>query len=400
RLKLNIIKNENCLVCISGGANSTTLTHLVGNTIYNSQGRKMFFKAELIYIDESVLYENKYKQSNLQKIEELAKKCQLKLNVLHLSDIYNDLFEKIPLINEEQRTLFDQKLIKFLNLFKNVASCQEDIVQFIKTQLYIEYAYKNNFNRIFLGSCGQRLASKIFSLFSKGRGGSADNEIQFIDWVEYEQMKNFFGSESEFQNKIGIGRPLKDFLNKEVLNYLHLNDLLGFLVDRPYYICENNKQNSKLPGFGNIDFIMENFIDNIQENFCSTTHTILHTSEKIIKKFTPKEGILQRCPLCFQFRDQIKNILEIETFDSSLGLIYGGENNEDNTEECLKKKYFESEKIAKTDIRNLILCFGCRRIIQNLNDDKVNFFDSQLLPQRIIDRTNKIAQQINKYQVF
>ncbi len=62
---------------------------------------------------------------------------------------------------------------------------------------------------------------------------------------------------------MGIGRPLKDFLNKEVLNYLHFCNLLGFLNEKPYYISENNKSNLKLPGYGNIDIILENFIDGI-----------------------------------------------------------------------------------------------------------------------------------------
>ncbi len=55
-----MIKNENCLVCISGGQNSTVLADLVGNSLNNNSGRKMFFKAEFLYIDESVLYEGKF----------------------------------------------------------------------------------------------------------------------------------------------------------------------------------------------------------------------------------------------------------------------------------------------------------------------------------------------------
>lgn len=84
-----------------------------------------------------------------------------------LSDIYK-------LENKKEA---DEKLLALLESFKSTGSCQEDIVGFFKTQLYLEYAYENGFNKVILGQCGQRLASKIFTLFAKGRAGSADNEI-------------------------------------------------------------------------------------------------------------------------------------------------------------------------------------------------------------------------------
>lgn len=63
---------------------------------------------------------------------------------------------------------------------------------------------------------------------------------------------------------------MKDYLNKEIMNYLHCMNILNLLTERPFYLCEQEKANFKLPGCGNLDRIMENFIDNIQENFVST----------------------------------------------------------------------------------------------------------------------------------
>lgn len=67
---------------------------------------------------------------------------------------------------------------------------------------------------------------------------------------------------------------MKDFLNKEIMNYLHCMNILDLLNDRPFYLCETDKNNQKLPGFGNLDRIMEDFIDNIQENFVSTVNLL------------------------------------------------------------------------------------------------------------------------------
>lgn len=56
---------------------------------------------------------------------------------------------------------------------------------------------------------------------------------------------------------------MKDFLNKDILNYTHSQELLPLIIAQTKYLCETEKANLKLPGNGNIDWIMEDFIDNI-----------------------------------------------------------------------------------------------------------------------------------------
>ncbi|KAL4479282.1 hypothetical protein ABPG72_011494 [Tetrahymena utriculariae] len=397
KLKINLGRNEKFLVCVSGGANSLALAQLVSNALHNTMGKKMFFEAELFYIDEDVLYKKEKQAENLEKINKMSELLKIKLTIAKLTDIYKDIE------NEEER---ENKLLNLLKQFKAIASCQEDLVSFFKTQLYLEYAYRNNFDKVLLGNCGQRLASKIFTLFTKGRAASSDNEIQFIDNVSYDILGRFFDLHDE-DNKVyskitlGIGRPMKDYLNKEIMNYLHCMGILNLLTERPFYLCEQEKSNLKLPGYGNLDRIMEKFIDNIQENFVSTTHTILHTSEKIIKKFEPQKGLLQRCPLCFQFRDKISNVLEIETFDSNLTHSLEGEQNDGvRTQETLKLKYLETDKIKNRDMRELVLCFGCRRILQSQVKDEVKIFESDLLPNQIVKRASHIAQNTDILKLF
>jgi tRNA(Ile)-lysidine synthase TilS/MesJ len=58
RLKCDI-KKDTLLLCLSGGPNSFSLLKMATKAVQsNTLGKKMFFKIEVLYIDETVLYQN------------------------------------------------------------------------------------------------------------------------------------------------------------------------------------------------------------------------------------------------------------------------------------------------------------------------------------------------------
>jgi hypothetical protein len=62
---------------------------------------------------------------------------------------------------------------------------------------------------------------------------------------------------------INIARPMKELLNKEVLNYLEVEGLYNILapLDSRNNLLGSN--NNKMPSKGNLDWLMEDFIDKL-----------------------------------------------------------------------------------------------------------------------------------------
>lgn len=73
----------------------------------------MFFEAELLYINEDILYKNENEAANLLKIQTLADNIKLPLKIIMLSDIYR----------LENRKEADEKLLSLIDSFKSTGSC-------------------------------------------------------------------------------------------------------------------------------------------------------------------------------------------------------------------------------------------------------------------------------------
>lgn len=72
------------------------------------------------------------------------------------------------------------------------------------------------------------------------------------------------------------------------------------------------EKNTQLPGNGNLDWLMENFMNKILIASPGAIHTIVNTSDLVIKKI--KESYTQICPLCLGFKDVPTNILELNNY--------------------------------------------------------------------------------------
>lgn len=104
---------------------------------------------------------------------------------------------------------------------------------------------------------------------------------------------------------------MKELLNKEITNYLEVEKITHLLTKDSRNPLLGH-QNNKMPSKGNLDWLMEDFIDKLQESFGSTVYTVLKTSEKMIAK--ADKTTLARCVICRGFTDEIKNALEVENY--------------------------------------------------------------------------------------
>lgn len=86
--------------------------------------------------------------------------------------------------------------------------------------LILAYAQKTKMQKIAFGDTGQGMACKILSEIVQGRGIEIQNMISFLD-------------EKFVKEGILIGRPMRDFLKKEVnllKNFLILIILKDFII--------------------------------------------------------------------------------------------------------------------------------------------------------------------------
>ena len=123
-----------------------------------------------------------------------------------------------------------------------------------------------------------------------------------------------------------------------------------------------NKKGKILPGFGNLDFLCEDFIQGLQAENEQTVHTVLWTTTKLEKK--ESDTYQMYCPLCYGVMDEITNILEIGSHILSV-------------KDGVAQIATEQEQIWSNPILK-IFCFGCKRLIENTSD-KDKFIE--LLPE-------------------
>ncbi|KAM3139626.1 hypothetical protein pb186bvf_008271 [Paramecium bursaria] len=242
------------------------------------------------------------------------------------------------------------KNIEILSQLPEFGSAREDFIKYIKHHIIFKYAAEQQFTKIVFAQNGQRLTSDLFSQLSKGKGYSLTSATKYV--YEQEFPSQFFLEQAEQPSiKIQTLRPLKDLINKDVLFYLKNKNIerfrLGLALSQP----QKNKASN-----GNIDHLLEDFIDKLQVGFQSTVFTVLNTAEKVALKPLEQQ---QYCPICLSFKDKVYNRLELETLDNSNQKLLSHLAN--NT------KYYK------------LVCFSCQRIFQQspIIEQMYNFEDSK-----------------------
>jgi hypothetical protein len=247
----------------------------------NTSNRKLFFKLKVLYVDDSCLelinpdnnleYVLKERKIRMEILKNLCAKYKFSFDIINLEDVlsipvFNDLVSNegsnydinltTNISNMEKISLADEKNIsvdlmkKYVLLYKNISKVgnfNRDFNKIMTRNLIFNYAIRNNFNKIVLGSSAQGLVNNIFSNIIKGRGFAIREEIGCID-------SHYLGG------KLLILKPLKDFLAKEVLlfNYLNNVELIFQSIDT---IKEKSTVRINTPFQGSTNTLIEFFFD-------------------------------------------------------------------------------------------------------------------------------------------
>lgn len=318
------------LVCISGGINSMALAHWFNITFNdNTSNKKLFFKLKFLHVDNTFLKEKYFNLDDSKKdlllqerkqkslfLEDLFKKYSFDYEIINLENVFeienlNEMIMDNIKINENKQKLKETNfnlVDKYLKIYENISkagSFETDFNKILTKNLIFYYSKLNGFNKLIFGNNGQSLVSGAFSSIIKGRGFTTKEEIAYVD-------------SRYLKGNPLILRPLKDFLDKEILlfNFMHKIDAISDAIEIDF-VRFNHKNNIAFKG--NTDNLVQSFFDNLQNRMGSTITTVLGTTEKLKEqKEIHKENIekFKTCEFCLSYVDEVYNILEIGSLDS------------------------------------------------------------------------------------
>jgi tRNA(Ile)-lysidine synthase TilS/MesJ len=241
RAGLDELIGENTLVCISGGGNSTVMTHLIYKSLANYRIKKLIVNPpKVLYVDDSVVYGTPVERVNEFR-EYLTSRYEFSVDTVKIEDEYPDISNL--LIQRSER-----------------GSHREDLISDCIQNIILKYAQQRGYSKVLTGHSGSRIASCILADVCKGKGASIS------DWSLLKLHRE----------EIQLIRPMREFLTKETELYIHLESISTL----PKLPLANV---TTLPGLGSIDLLIEDFLLNLQDKFPSTTHTILRTVSKLSK---------------------------------------------------------------------------------------------------------------------
>ncbi len=297
----------------------------------NTSNKKLFFKLKFLHVDCCFLKEKYLNFDESKKEKLLDERNQKKIYLDSLFKKYNFDYEIINLENileigylndfnldinteiiKEKKNLLKQtdfdSVSKYLKIYENIVkagSFETDFNKILTRNLIFYYSKLNGFNKLIFGNNGQSLVNSAFSSIIKGRGFTTKEEIAYVD-------------SRYLQGNPLILRPLKDFLDKEILlfNHMHNVELLEDAIEIDYvrFIQKNN-----IPFKGNTDNLVQSFFDNLQNKMQSTITTVLGTTEKLKEQKEIHKNDIQNfktCEFCISYIDGVYNILEIGSLDS------------------------------------------------------------------------------------
>lgn len=282
RAHCKIRHEDYILVCISGSNNSMAMLNLFNISFNdNKSNKKLFFKMKFLYVDDSCLeigssqedYSNieTERQVRFKKLEELCDKFKFELDVINLetvleipvfnelsietnaNDIIKEVENKINLDEDHLNKNFDlMKKYKFLyDQISKIGSFNSDFNKILIRNLIFNYALKNSFTKIVLANSAQALVNNIFGSIIKGRGFSIREDIGYVD--------NHY-----LNGKISILRPMKDFLEREVLLFNHIYDVDLIISSKEKIDFKLSLMKSNLPFGGNTENLLSSFFNKQQ----------------------------------------------------------------------------------------------------------------------------------------
>ncbi|XP_072527107.1 cytoplasmic tRNA 2-thiolation protein 2 isoform X2 [Salminus brasiliensis] len=155
-------------------------------------------------------------------------------------------------------------------------TAKEDMLQTLRQHLILHTARTNGYSKVMMGDSCTRLAIRLLTNISLGRGAALAADTGFLD-ARY--------------GDVVVVRPMRDYSAKEISFYNRLFGVQSVFIPG---------LDTKVPDKASIQRLTESFIIRLQADFPSTVSTIYRTSEKLHTASPPQNTAepAAKCLLC------------------------------------------------------------------------------------------------------
>ncbi|KAJ2780087.1 Cytoplasmic tRNA 2-thiolation protein 2 [Coemansia interrupta] len=284
---------QRLMVALSGGPSSTAMLNLVVDYQQSVTQRSGDFVqppyADIVvgHIDESALFN--VPEGAVRSIADGRTFCEASLEDIFSASTDRDVLLQIvraSMASEKQPQQqngggFSAQIIRdsdnhtpprerLRQLFSALDSdtSRESLLDAIRTFLLVRLARAHHCAVLLLGDSATRIATRVVSLTSCGRGFSLPFEI---------------ASESSWFDGVTMIRPMRDFIAKEVAFFNRWAGYASVVV--PTFT-------TSAPVHASIDRLSESFVVGLDRDFSSTVSTVCRT----VQKLEPRAEALAACP--------------------------------------------------------------------------------------------------------
>ncbi|XP_061819663.1 cytoplasmic tRNA 2-thiolation protein 2 isoform X1 [Nerophis lumbriciformis] len=307
-----IFPGEKVLLAVSGGPSSSSMLHQVQEGLSQSAHKRLRFLPGIIYVDEGGALGQSVEERRLTvaKMEDMFKATGFPFHILPLEQVLditssvvvlgpsspqpasaykaavdhfirNDVSSNVtsekevgtsqPFVLESQT----HSLRQLMDSAKTLTA-REDLMSMLRQRVLVHTARCEGYSKVMLGDSCTRLAVKLLSSISQGRGAHLAQDTGFSD--------------CRYGDVISV-RPMRDYSAKEIAYYNHL-----FHVPSVFTPNLHTKSKEK----SSLQHLTESFVNKLQVDFPSTVSTIYRTSEKLQTACKNSSSVdhCERCLLC------------------------------------------------------------------------------------------------------
>ncbi|XP_056250763.1 cytoplasmic tRNA 2-thiolation protein 2 [Seriola aureovittata] len=308
-----IFPGEKVLLAVSGGSSSSSMLSQVQEGLSQNAHKKLRFLPGIVYIDEggAVGQSVEERRRTVAELQAVFKATGFPFHMVPLEqvlDLPSSVVVTAPAASEQPASAYKAAVDHFIQsdssscstpqdheqtsvpevqeshtqlLQQLVGSAQtltarQDLLNTLRHHLLVHTARTEGYSKLMLGDNCTRVAVKLLTSISLGRGAQLAQDTGFSD--------------SRYGDIILV-RPMRDYSAKEIAYYNHM-----FRVPSVFIPGGDTKTTDK----ASIQRLTESFVTKLQADFPSTVSTIYRTSEKLQtacrKSSTADQA--DRCLLC------------------------------------------------------------------------------------------------------
>ena len=342
---------EKVLLAFSGGPSSSAMLHLVTEGFSDRVPRKLRFQPGVVFIDECALFPDMNGSEIGKKIQGIVSGGGFPFHSARLEDVFGskDAKSAREMDSEMNDDGNNDAETQLKVLFQSICTltAKEDLLRSLQGRVLLEVARREGYSKVMLGDSATRLAVRLLSNISQGRGAAVPYDTGFGD---------------DRHGDVVFIRPMREFMAKEVGLYNFFRKIEAVRIPTLSTLAHSH---------ASIDHLTEGFVSGLQARFPFTVSTIFRTGDKLLAQKVDKDA--SHCSVCgvpIQARKVVSQdaaesskpmeLLSVGLNDLtvSANLVHTGCSQEGAFEPLDK---FPWGNIAKT------LCYGCHLTLKDAN---------------------------------